>query len=69
VQYTLNGSNCLYLFLLINFILAISCSVLTCGNNQVCENVDGIPQCLCHGDYTGDDCSDLRKCFPNFKMY
>ena len=47
----------------INFIIASNCSVLTCGSNQVCENVDGIFQCVCLADYSGSDCSEFRKYF------
>jgi hypothetical protein len=56
-----------FIFWLLNFILATNCSVLTCGKNQVCENIDGIFQCVCHGDYTGNDCSELRKYFLMWK--
>jgi hypothetical protein len=41
--------------------LAIDCEVLNCGANEVCMDVDGLYQCVCHPDYTGDNCDQESK--------
>ena len=45
--------------------IAVNCSVLTCGTNEICVQLNNIYQCVCHGDYTGEDCSTLGKWLVN----
>ena len=46
-------------------ILALNCSVLSCGDNGVCVNVGNIYKCVCKSDYTGADCGKLGKSFDS----
>jgi hypothetical protein len=43
------------------FSIAIDCDVLQCGENEVCLEVDGLFQCVCHADYTGENCDQESK--------
>ena len=41
---------------LISHYLATNCSVLSCGENEDCVQVDSIFKCACKDDYEGPDC-------------
>lgn len=43
--------------------LVTSCDDLSCSTNEICEMVGSTFQCVCNGDYEGDDCQELGKLF------